>query len=162
MLRNLFMDKKFYTCCNYKSSTHRNTYVSDHPNVVCPSCSRYMNSNIPYVDPRKVVSSSGSGDGGFVKRDVTYMVMDDLEVKPMSTASSITVLTMFNVKDVGSIEVKDVDFGVDEVMELLCLCNVAMLLFMFIVIEIAIRLQGLMFLKAALSTQSVLTTVFLG
>ncbi|KAI9156679.1 hypothetical protein LWI28_010487 [Acer negundo] len=43
-------------------------------------------------------------EGGFVKGVVTYMVMDDLEVKPVSTITSITMLNKFNVKDVGVLE----------------------------------------------------------
>jgi hypothetical protein len=50
-----------------------------------------------------------------VKGVITYMVMDKLEVKPMSTISSITLLTKFNVRDVRAVEEKVVDFGMDEV-----------------------------------------------
>ena len=46
---------------------------------------------------------------------VTYMVMDDLEVTPMSTISSIALLTKFNVRDVGALEEKVVKVGVEEV-----------------------------------------------
>jgi hypothetical protein len=42
------------------------------------------------------------------------MVMDNLEVKPMSAISSITLLTKFNVRDLGAVEEKVVYFGVDE------------------------------------------------
>jgi len=45
------------------------------------------------------------------------MVMDNLEVKPMSAISSITLLTKFNVRDLGAVEEKVVDFGVDEVLQ---------------------------------------------
>ncbi|RVX13796.1 hypothetical protein CK203_010334 [Vitis vinifera] len=47
------------------------------------------------------VIESSSDEGGFVRGVVTYMVMDDLVVKPMSTISSITLLNKFNVKEVG-------------------------------------------------------------
>ncbi|GJU12802.1 DUF674 domain-containing protein, partial [Tanacetum coccineum] len=40
------------------------------------------------------------------QRVVTYMVMDDVVVKPMSTISSITILNKFNIKEVGVIEEK--------------------------------------------------------
>ncbi|KAJ0101353.1 hypothetical protein Patl1_06278 [Pistacia atlantica] len=74
-------------------------------------------------------------EGGFVKGVVTYMVMDNLELQPMSTISSITLLNRFNVKDVGSLEEKVVDFGVEE---------------------------GLKLLKASLECKTVLTSIFLG
>ena len=43
------------------------------------------------------------------------MVMDDLEVKPLSTLSMITLLDKFNVKEIGTLEEKEVDLGEDEV-----------------------------------------------
>ncbi|KAK8609622.1 hypothetical protein V6N13_062067 [Hibiscus sabdariffa] len=48
------------------------------------------------------VTSKGSPsvEGGYVKGDITCMVMDDLVVKPISTISSITLLNMFKVQDV--------------------------------------------------------------
>ncbi|KAL6202530.1 hypothetical protein ACLB2K_026238 [Fragaria x ananassa] len=53
-------------------------------------------------------SSSGFSAAGYVKGVVTYMIMDDLEVKPMSTISSITLLNRFNATDVGALEEKGV------------------------------------------------------
>ena len=48
-----------------------------------------------------------------MKGAVTYMVMDDLEVKALCTSSVVTLVSKFNV-DV-DIEEKVVDFGMDEV-----------------------------------------------
>lgn len=53
--------------------------------------------------------------GGYVKEVVTYMVMDDLAVKPMSTISSITLINSFGVKDLSQLEEKTLPFGKDEV-----------------------------------------------
>lgn len=66
------------------------------------------------------MKAAASGGAGFVKGVVTYMVMDDLEVKPMSTISSITVLNKFNVKDVGALQEKTVSLGLNEVCLSLC------------------------------------------
>ena len=52
---------------------------------------------------------------GYVEEAVTYMVMDDLEVKPLSTLSVITLLDKFNVKEIGTLVEKVVNFGMDEV-----------------------------------------------
>ncbi|PSS32603.1 Mitochondrial distribution and morphology protein [Actinidia chinensis var. chinensis] len=76
-----------------------------------------------------------AGKGGFVQGVVTYMVMDDLVVKPMSGISGITLLNKFNVKDLSALEERVVDFGMDE---------------------------GLKLLKASLQTKTVLTSIFLG
>ncbi|KAI8539929.1 hypothetical protein RHMOL_Rhmol09G0220900 [Rhododendron molle] len=84
----------------------------------------------------KVVSTGLSGEGGYVKGGVvTYMVMDDLVVIPMSTISGIALLSKFNVTNVASLEEKVVSFGMDE---------------------------GLKLLKATLHSKMVLTSVFLG
>jgi hypothetical protein len=44
--------------------------------------------------------SDSDKETGYVRGVVTFMVMDDLMVKPMSTITSITLLNTFNVKDV--------------------------------------------------------------
>ncbi|KAF8008915.1 LOW QUALITY PROTEIN: hypothetical protein BT93_J0035 [Corymbia citriodora subsp. variegata] len=62
-------------------------------------------SQMPFLLPE--ISSSAPVSAvkrGFVQGVVTYMVMDDLEVKPMSTISSITLLKEFNVKEIGNLE----------------------------------------------------------
>ncbi|KAK4376293.1 hypothetical protein RND71_006970 [Anisodus tanguticus] len=73
--------------------------------------------------------------GGIVKGVVTYMVMDDLVVKPMSTISSITILNKFNIKEVDSLEERIVEIGINE---------------------------GLKLLNASLESKTILTNVFLG
>ncbi|KAJ0092427.1 hypothetical protein Patl1_27085 [Pistacia atlantica] len=124
--RNVYMCS--YHCLN----------VAEIRNVVCPQCQQKMTTEVPYVN----ASSNPAGkstivaaERGFVKAVVTYMVMDNLELKPMSTISSITMLNRFHVKDVRSLEEKVVDFGVEE---------------------------GLKLLKASLECKNVLTSIFLG
>ena len=52
---------------------------------------------------------------GFVQGVVTYTVMDDLKVAPMSTISGITLLNTFGVTDIGTLLEKTVQLGYDEV-----------------------------------------------
>ncbi|KAL4621261.1 hypothetical protein ACB092_06G215200 [Castanea dentata] len=123
--------RKFYRC------VQGHAYVSDDRTTTCPSCMRLsmtMTSELTYVDSRSGNNSGSSSEGGYVKGVVTYMVMDDLVVKPMSTISSITLLNNFNVKDVGALEEKVVDLGMEE---------------------------GVKLLKASLQSKNVLTDVFL-
>ncbi|KAI3748689.1 hypothetical protein L6452_11948 [Arctium lappa] len=120
------MAKKFYGCSN--GFCH--SYVADDPTALCPSCNNRMTSEMSYV-AGAVKAAEG---GGFVKGVVTYMVMDDLEVKPMSTISSITMLNKVNVKEIGDLEEKVVSLGMKE---------------------------GLMLVKASFECKNVLTTVFL-
>ncbi|GLT60933.1 hypothetical protein SLA2020_336720 [Shorea laevis] len=109
-----YTTSKFYRCGNYHCG-----YVANDPRAICPSCRNQMTSELSYVDPPSDIKASSSGEGGYVKGVITYMVMDNLEVKPMSTISSITLLTKFNVRDLGAVEEKVVDFGIDEVLSLL-------------------------------------------
>nr|GLL27911.1 uncharacterized protein LOC109147847 [Ipomoea trifida] len=128
--------KKFYICTgcgSYYGSPHRS--ISEDPECVCRTCKTRISTEVRYVAPVKAdATKDNENGGGFVKDVVTYMVMDDLKVMPHSSISTITVLNKNNIKDFGSLEVKDVQLGFDE---------------------------GLKVLKAALYTDSVLTTVFL-
>lgn len=99
---------KFYSCQSH-------AYVSDILGVACPSCKNGMKSERTYVANNALSSSSSEQAGGFVKGVVTYTVMDDLAVKPMSTISSITVLNKFNVQEVGHLEESVVEVGMKEV-----------------------------------------------
>ncbi|CAI9097751.1 OLC1v1034233C1 [Oldenlandia corymbosa var. corymbosa] len=121
----------------YKCNNH--FYFCDDPRGICPNCRTTMSAKMTYVAPPPLPEPNHvKNDGelsGFVKGVVTYMVMDDLVVKPMSTISSIALLNKLNVKDVGALEEKEVELGIDEALNLL---------------------------KASLSSKAVLTTVFLG
>ncbi|KAM4094088.1 hypothetical protein ACB094_06G169200 [Castanea mollissima] len=110
------------------------SYVADDSNAKCPSCEASMRKKVSFVDPPSVTNTGSSGGGGYVKGVVTYMIMDYLEVKPMSTISSITLHSKLNVKHMGALEEKVVELGMDE---------------------------GVKLLKASLQSKSVLTDVFL-
>ncbi|CAN1269179.1 hypothetical protein LINPERPRIM_LOCUS13488 [Linum perenne] len=58
-------------------------------------------------------------EGGFVKGGVNYLVMDDLEVIPLSSISVVTSLKNLNIQQIGSLEEKVVEIGMDEVTKLL-------------------------------------------
>ncbi|KAH6774703.1 hypothetical protein C2S51_013107 [Perilla frutescens var. frutescens] len=106
--------KNFYRC----SGTYCQSYVSDSSTAVCPSCRQSLTASMSYVAPPAVKKAAEDG-GGLVKGVVTYMVMDDLVVKPMSTISSITLLNKLNVRDLGVLEEKEVNFGINEALKLL-------------------------------------------
>ncbi|RWR95484.1 hypothetical protein CKAN_02483300 [Cinnamomum micranthum f. kanehirae] len=94
-----------------------NGYVTDVKGSSCPRCRQSMEYDVGYVAPP---STSGKGvrcieERGFVKGGTeTYMVTDDLEVTPMSPISSITLLSRLNVRDVGALEEKVVEVGMEE------------------------------------------------
>jgi hypothetical protein len=108
--------EKFYKCGSHRKCSY--VAVANDRRAICPSCTSTMNSELRYVEYRAsdIKATSSSSEGGYVKGVITYMVMDDLEVKPMSTISSFsTLLAKFNVTDLGDVEEKVVDFGMDEV-----------------------------------------------
>ncbi|CAI9761533.1 unnamed protein product [Fraxinus pennsylvanica] len=121
-------DKTYYICdyCSRQSS------FSDDPKTTCRTCSRAMTRALSYGAPPQ--KKDGPNESGFVKDAVTYMVMDDLVLKPLSIVSSIVLLNKYNVKELAAVQEKDVHFGMNEALKLL---------------------------KASLHSSNVLTTVFL-
>jgi hypothetical protein len=75
------------------------------------------------------------GGGGYVKGVVTYLVMDDLTIEPMSTISAIMLLKKFKVADCSALEELTVDLG---------------------------HKESVLLLKAALESTTALTDVFCG
>ncbi|KAK9700047.1 hypothetical protein RND81_08G213900 [Saponaria officinalis] len=124
---------KFYRCCSSKHSS----YITDCQGTACPICGGGMITVVSLVKaPTSAgVASTSVGTDGYVKGVVTYMVMDNLEVRPMSTISGITLIHKFHVKDVSCLVEKEVEVGLKE---------------------------GIALLKASLETKAVLTTVFMG
>ncbi|KAB1217961.1 hypothetical protein CJ030_MR3G014629 [Morella rubra] len=94
----------------------------------CTYCRNEINRLPSFKNP------PSSSEEGYVEGMVTYLVLDDLEVKPMFITSFVTLLNEMNVKEVGSIEERVVDLGMHE---------------------------GVKLLKASLQSKTVLTDVFL-
>jgi hypothetical protein len=104
----------------YRCPTNCNNslfYVAVDNSTICPLCKVKMDRNVRFVDPPSEIRASSTCEEGYVKETVTYLVMDNLEVKPMSPTTLITLLTKFNVNanELGDIEEKVVDLGMDEV-----------------------------------------------
>lgn len=106
---------KVYICSN-KNGYGIHAYAAYDPRAICPQCNYLLSSAVQFVSSPAVNEGQGSAQrGGYVKGVVTYMVMDDLVVSPMSTISSITLLNKFNIKDVGVLQETSVSVGMDEV-----------------------------------------------
>ncbi|KAK9913405.1 hypothetical protein M0R45_037223 [Rubus argutus] len=109
--------KKFYmyvSSCKTYPYTHS---VSDDPKAICPQCHCPISNPASFVAPAAAATTlETSGQGrGYVRGVAMYMIMDDLEVKPTSTISSITLFNNFNVKDVGTFEERVVPLDMDKV-----------------------------------------------
>ncbi|XP_049409215.1 uncharacterized protein LOC125872527 [Solanum stenotomum] len=121
-LNDVSVQKTIYGCARYAcgSTTYSTYYVTDNPNSLCPTCGNRMSRMLTYLVPQGVKEPVGTTGSGFVKEAVKYTVMDDLVVKPISVVSSITALNKyFNVKDVGSLQEKVVNLGMEEALKLL-------------------------------------------
>ncbi|XP_058099869.1 uncharacterized protein LOC131244250 [Magnolia sinica] len=108
---------KYYSCGSYYNYSNH-YFITDVKDAVCASCNQKMAQEFVYVSPKGVASGSVGG-GGCVRGVVTYMVMDDLAVTPMSTISSISLLNKYQVKDVSALKEKVVEVGMDEGLDLL-------------------------------------------
>ena len=98
---------KLYGC------NHCRVYMSNDNNTMC-SCrcnSYYTNTELSYRGSPSANNMQYFSDGGYVEEAVIYMVMDDLAVKPLSTDSIITLLDKFDVKEIGTLEEKVVDWA---------------------------------------------------
>ncbi|GJN05761.1 hypothetical protein PR202_ga23425 [Eleusine coracana subsp. coracana] len=114
--------------CSYDDvddSTECLTNLSKVIGTRCQGCGSSMTTKMKLVD-----SSSGSGGvvapatstlaaAGFMQGIVTYTVMDDLKVAPMSTISGITLLNTFGITDIGMLQEKTVQLGYAEGLEIL-------------------------------------------
>lgn len=78
--------------------------------------------------------SSSTGGTNFVEKAVTYTVMDDLEIAPISHVDFITNLNKYGIRDISCLHKKTVQVG---------------------------HTEGLQILSASLKSKTVLTDVFL-
>ncbi|KAD1540678.1 hypothetical protein E3N88_42652 [Mikania micrantha] len=106
------------SCYNRYATCRSNATV--YTNAICPCCCGSMKVKMASIMPKEEATkeleeqSVNKMKGGYVKEVVTYMVMDDLVVKPMSTISSITLISKFGVKDLSQLEEKTVSFDKNE------------------------------------------------
>ncbi|CAL8126397.1 unnamed protein product [Prunus armeniaca] len=125
------LSKLFYICVRCSNR------ISESYGIPCPQCrSCNISTPVSYVSPSAPTGATSSNiKAGYVKGGVIYMIMDNLDVKPMTTESSVAVLQKFNVKGIDALQVKEVDLGMQE---------------------------GLKLVKASLESNTALTNVFLG
>ncbi|XP_048139373.1 uncharacterized protein LOC115756742 isoform X1 [Rhodamnia argentea] len=105
-------------CISYSnlSGASCDSCVTDSPSTRCPGCNNMMSKKLSWVAGP---AGGAASLGGYAMGVVTYMVMDDLVVKPMSAISCIALLNSFNVHDIGDLQEKVIDFGLDEAIKLL-------------------------------------------
>ncbi|KAK8662354.1 hypothetical protein V6N13_091932 [Hibiscus sabdariffa] len=102
-----------YRCSSNGGYGTCHMYMANNPKSCCPSCKSLMNLSFTFVN-----LSSKVGEG-FVKEAVTYMITDDLVVRPIATGSIVTLFNKYKIKDVGDLEEKVIAVGVNEGVKLL-------------------------------------------
>uniref|UniRef100_A0ACD5YFD6 Uncharacterized protein n=2 Tax=Avena sativa TaxID=4498 RepID=A0ACD5YFD6_AVESA len=146
--------KRFFRCGGpYGTSCRGNpTSVTDVPGLPCPVCRQPMNvemrwspgdahGKLAQAAEQEAAAAAAAKEaakdasGGYVKGVVSYLVMDDLTVEPMSTISAIMLLKKFKVTDCSALEELTVDLG---------------------------HKEAVLLLKAALESTTALTDVFCG
>ncbi|CAM8957915.1 unnamed protein product [Rhodiola kirilowii] len=112
---------------SYRCESCNSKYVATRFAEKCRPCGNDMYMEVEYLNPPLE---------GYVYHAVTYMVMDDLDIKPMSggAIAVMSLLKPFNIKDVGDLKQKTVSLG---------------------------KAEGLQLLRASLVSKTVLTDVFL-
>ncbi|CAN6205159.1 unnamed protein product [Urochloa humidicola] len=139
---------RYFRCAGteYWASCHgKPTSLTDVSGTPCPACRQPMTVEMQWAPgdahgklaaaQAQAQEARGEGAGGYVKKVVTYLVMDDLTVAPMSTISAIMLLKKFSVKDCSALEEMTVELGTK---------------------------QAVMLLKASLQSSTALTDVFSG
>ncbi|XP_062155318.1 uncharacterized protein LOC133863392 [Alnus glutinosa] len=107
---------QLYSCTQHSSNVKFCSFVAIDDSAICPTCLCKMDQNVKVFDPLCEFMEFCTSAGGYVKWKATYMVMDDLEVKVLSTSSFFTLLKEFDVEGIGAIEEKVVDLGMDELL----------------------------------------------
>ncbi|PNT65051.1 uncharacterized protein LOC100846444 [Brachypodium distachyon] len=140
--------KRYFRCAGpYGTNCRGNpTSVTDVAGLPCPVCRQPMtvemrwspgdaHGKLAQAAAQEAATAASEGGGGYVKGVVSYLVMDDLTVAPMSTISAIMLLKKFKVADCSALEELTVDLGPRE---------------------------AVLLLKAALESTTALTDVFCG
>ncbi|XP_042417187.1 uncharacterized protein LOC122005974 [Zingiber officinale] len=106
--------KNVYFHCGNRNYSGCYECVSKVNGALCPHCKNKMSKQMTYVEGGEK-DDNVDPNVGFVKGVVTYTIMDDLTVTPMSSISSITLLGKFNVKNLNALVERDVTIGFNEV-----------------------------------------------
>lgn len=115
---------QLFRCKGCSCSARCYDYATRVSGTPCPVCKRKMTTEVHLVEPdggaaetaaADADAGSGSSSGGYVRDTVTYTVMDDLSVAPISTITAVTALASLGVTDISGLQAKNVEIGYKEV-----------------------------------------------
>ena len=84
-----------------------------------------MTAEVQIVEPSVAAVAGEGSTTGYVRDMVTYTVMDDLSVAPMSTICAVTALAGLGVTDITGLQAKTVEIGYKEVI-ILSSCTIGL------------------------------------
>ncbi|RWR96798.1 hypothetical protein CKAN_02620000 [Cinnamomum micranthum f. kanehirae] len=105
-----------YYACSWSCCENRYGLVSTFYNAQC-LCGQSMNTEAIYNQQLNNVACSR--DGVFVKGNMRYIIRDDLQVFPISTKATFTLLNDLGISDASVLEERNVNVGPTEVLHLL-------------------------------------------
>jgi len=91
--------------------------VTSDETTICSRCNIAMNGRSNFELNTKDVEENILIKNGFVKDDVTFLVMDDLVIQPLNSAIAMVSLlrNKFNINEIGVLQEMVVELGLDEV-----------------------------------------------
>ena len=102
-------------CTNCNSQYARNQRLSVLPADIQSIKESIINSFVDKLEPVEEATCSSTGNQGFVRENITYMVTDSLEVMPSTTIRSIKVLNTLKVATLADLESTDSIVGITQV-----------------------------------------------
>ena len=90
-------------------------------------CGQEMNTHIQLADNFSLGSSSSVNSRsllGYVKEAIQYIIIDDLDILPNSTITSITELNKVQVKDISELQEETVTVNSEKVINIQLLVSV--------------------------------------
>lgn len=115
-----------YRCKGCSCSVACYNYATKVSCTPCPVCKGKMTTAVQLVEPDgksgggakaspAPVKEEGSSSTGYVRDMMTYNVMDDLSIAPISTICAITSIVALGVTDISGLQARTVEIGHKEV-----------------------------------------------
>ncbi|XXG89316.1 hypothetical protein AAC387_Pa12g1348 [Persea americana] len=105
-----------YYACSWDCCAIKHGLLSTFYNAQC-GCGQSMNTQTVYN--QKLNNVACSRDGVFVKGNIRFIITEDLQVFPVSTKATFTLLNDLGISDVSVLEERNVNVGQAEVLYLL-------------------------------------------
>ena len=100
---------------SYCSSSYRKEQLSVLPRDIQGIKASIIKSIVDKLEPVEEATCSSTGNQGFVRENITYMVTDSLEVMPSTTIRSINVLNALKVATLAELESTDSTVSITQV-----------------------------------------------